>query len=471
MLKSEVKTVYEMSEEGRIATETVARWIVEFEAGAAPKNITKNVDLILLDTLGVMVASTREEVGKRCIAGARAMSQGGNVVIPGGHDDARLDVVSGALVYGTLGHGIELDEVHLPSRQHVGAAVGGAVLALGQHLGSTMAQLREALLVGYEIAGHLGIAVDNNKLLDRNFHLTGIVSGFGSAAASARLLGLNVEQVYHALGLTASQASGTLAWHTESHHMSKSFQVGLGARGGVTAAFLAQQGCLGPVAVFAGPCNYFQAFRGEEPPADWFHRLGKEFEILNSSMKLYAAGRPMHAALDAMLDLMRRASIAADDIAAIEVRMPPGAARIVDGNYTNSIDCRTVMATAALDGRFGLAQADDRRMEQPDVQALKQRIRLIHDAALDPFFPRSFPAAVNIRCLDGRELKDTVIAATGERNRPMTVAALQDKFGSLSEPVLGKAAVKQLIQLVASPDDAMVRDLASLLVLKNNATA
>ena len=463
--------MYELSREDRIATETVARWIAEFEAGTAPENIRKSVNLILLDTLGVMVASTRDAVGRRCIAGARAMSQGGDVIIPGGHDDARLDVVSGALVYGTLGHGIELDEVHLPSRQHVGAAVGGAVLALGQHLGSSMAQLREALLVGYEVAGHLGVAVDNNRLLDRNFHLTGVVSGFGSAAACARLFGLNAEQVYHALGLTASQASGTLAWHTESHHMSKSLQVGLGARGGVTAAFLAQQGYLGPVAVFAGPCNYFSAFRGEDPPADWFHRLGQEFEILNSSMKLYAAGRPMHAALDAMLDLMKRASIAADDIDSIEVRMPPGAARIVDGNYTNSIDCRTVMATAALDGRFGLAQADDRRMAQSDVQALKQRIRLIHDTALDPYFPRSFPAAVRIRCLDGRELQDTVIAATGERGRPMTVAALQDKFGALAEPVLGKAAVKQLVQLVISTDDAMVRDLASLLVLKAGAAA
>src|SRR3989304_2286258 len=106
--------MYELSREDRIATETVARWIAEFEAGTAPENIRKSVNLILLDTLGVMVASTRDAVGRRCIAGARAMSQGGDVIIPGGHDDARLDVVSGALVYGTLGHGIELDEGHLP---------------------------------------------------------------------------------------------------------------------------------------------------------------------------------------------------------------------------------------------------------------------------------------------------------------------------------------------------------------------
>jgi 2-methylcitrate dehydratase PrpD len=453
--------VYEMTEADRVSTELVARWILQFDVNGTPEDARAAVNLVLLDTLGVMLASTRYGVGKSIIRGVMGFSAGGEVVVLG--TDARVDVVSGALIYGTLGHGIELDEVHLRSRQHVGATVCAAALALGQHLNASLAQLREALLVGYEIAGHLGIAVDNNKLLDRNFHLTGVVSGFGCCAAAARLLGLSAAETYNALGLTASQSSGTLAWHTESHHMSKSFQCGLAARSGLTAALLAQQGYQGPPAVFAGPCNFFQAFRGEEPNPDWFRRLGNEFEICNSSMKLYAAGRPMHAALDALFDIMKRESIQAEDIETMEVRMPPNAARIVDGNYTNSVDCRTVMATAALDGKFGLDQADDARMGQSDVQALKQRIRLIHDVALDPYFPRNFPAAVSIRCRDGREATQTVVAATGDRERPMSRDAIQEKFRSLTAGVLRKAAVERVIQLVWSGDDARVRELARLL--------
>jgi 2-methylcitrate dehydratase PrpD len=449
--------VYEISKTDCASTEFVANWIAGFDSSGAPADVRANVDLVLLDTLGVMIASTRHEVGKCVIRGAAAMSGGGAVIVPG--KAAPLDVVSGALVYGTLGHGIELDEVHLPSRQHVGATVGATVLALGQHLDCSMSQLRHALLAGYEVAGHLGIAVDNNILLDRNFHLSGVVSGFGCTAAAARLLGLNGHQVYQALGLTASQASGTLAWHTESHHMSKSFQCGLSARNGVTSGFLAQQGYLGPPAVFGGPCNFFKAFRGTDPAPDWHCRLGKDFEILNSSMKLYAAGRPMHAALDALLDIMKKHSIEAGQIEGMEVRMPPGAARIVDGNYTNSIDCRTVMATAAIDRQFGLDQADDTRMSQPDVQALKQRIRLIHDPALDPFFPHNFPAAVSVRLRDGRVAEERVIAATGERDRPMTVDALQDKFTALAAPVIGADAVKQAIEILLSPKDSSVRKL------------
>ena len=122
------------------------------------------------------------------------------------------------------------------------------------------------------------------------------------------------------------------------------------------------------------------------------------------------------------------------------------------------------MATAALDGRFGLEQADDLRMEKPDVQALKQRIRLIHDPALNRYFPRSWPATVTIRCRDGRELQDTVVAATGERDRPMTVDVLRDKFSALAQPVVGKVAVEQLIRIITSPGDATARGIGELIV-------
>lgn len=453
--------MYEISAADRIATDAVSSWIAQFDFDSVPAGVKSNVNLVLLDTLGVMLASTRYEVGTSIIKGAQALSSGGDIVIPG--TKLRLDMAASALVYGTLGHGIELDEVHLPSRQHVGATVGATALVLGQHYGMTLAQLRAAILIGYEVSGHLGIAVDNNVLLDKNFHLSGVVSGFGCCAAAARLLGLSAAEIYHALGLTASQASGTLAWHTESHHMSKSFQCGLGARNGLTAALLAQQGYLGPVAVFAGPCNFFLAFKGKDPDQDWFRALGTEFEILNTSMKLYAAGRPMHSALDALLAMMKLDSITTDEIESLEVRMPPGAARIVDGNHTTSVDCRSVMAAAAIDGKFGLEQADDERIGRVDVQTLKQRIRLIHDATLDPYFPHNFPATVSLRYRQGRVATETVIAATGERDNPMTADALKEKFRSLAEPVIGKKATGELIRLVLSPDNATVRELAGLL--------
>ncbi|MEK6575385.1 MAG: dihydrodipicolinate synthase family protein, partial [Chloroflexota bacterium] len=45
----------------------------------------------------------------------------------------------------------------------------------------------------------------------------------------------------------------------------------------------------------------------------------------------------------------------------------------------------------------------------------------------------------------GRHASETVIAATGERDRPMTVEAIQEKFVSLTQPVLGPKAVKDVL--------------------------
>jgi 2-methylcitrate dehydratase PrpD len=458
--------MYEVTEADCVSTESVARWIAQYDFDKSPENVKEAVNLVLLDTLGVMLASTRYNVGKSIIRGGMALSTKGNVLVPG--TSVWLDITSGALVCGTLGHGLELDEVHLPSLQHVAAPVVPAALALGQHLDSTLAQLRRAILIGYEVSGHLGIAIDYDRLSKRSFHPTAVVSGFGCAAVAARLIGLTAEETYHALGLAASQASGTLAWHTESHHMSKSFQIGITARNGVTAALLAHHGYQGPLAVFAGPCNVCKAFSGVDPGPEWFRRLGKSFEILNSSKKLYAAGRPMHAALDALFAIMKRESIRADEIESMEICMPHGAARIVDGNHTGSIDCRTVMATAAIDGKIGVDHAEESlRMSQPDVQALKQRIQLVHDSSLDQYFPHNWPAVVRIRCHDGRDAREKVVAATGDRERPVSADALKEKFCSLAEPVLGRAAVEQVMRLVLAIDVAKVRDLARLLAVEH----
>lgn len=454
--------MYNVSAADRAPTEAAARWVTEFQFDRAPQEVKQAVNLVLLDTLGVILASTRYPVGEAIVRGAQVLGADGRVVLPG--TSRRLDVVTAALAYGTLGHGIELDEAHLPSHQHVGATVSGAALALSQHARSSLMQLRGALLVGYEVSGHLGVAIDQHKLLERGFHPSCVVSAFGCCAAAARLLGLTAQQTCQALGLTASQASGTIAWHTEPHHMSKSLQTGLAPRNGVTAALLAQSGYQGPLAVFAGPFNVCKVFSGADPDPDWVRGLGAEFQILNSSKKLYAAGRPMHAALDALLGIMQRESITARQIESIEVRMPPAAARVVDGNDTNAIDCTSVMAAAAIAGKFGLDQGTDSHMLQADVQALKQRIRLVHDDSLDRYFPRNWPAAVSIRCGDGRHAEETVIEATGDRQRPMSVEQLKDKFSGLAEPVVGKTSARQLIALLLSTEDARVEDLARLLM-------
>ncbi|WP_158746285.1 MmgE/PrpD family protein [Acidisphaera sp. L21] len=452
--------MYELTEADRAPTETVARWISGFSAASMTPALKEAAAYVLLDSLGVMLASTHHDVGKALYGAIPSFAAPGNVIVPG--TDKRVDVQTGAIVWGTLGHGLELDEVHLPSQQHIGATVCAAALALGQHVGSTMDQVLDATLVGYELSGHFGVGIDMPRLVGRGFHLTAVVSGFGCAAAAARLLGSSADQVYASLGLTASQASGTLAWHTESHHNSKSFHMGMGARNGITAALLARHGFRGPVAVFAGPRNVVHTFTGQDNDPSWVNGLGSVYEIWNSAKKSYAAGRPMHAALDALLELMKEHGVVAANLEGIDVHMPPNAASIVDGNPTQNIDCRSVIATAAIDGRFGLAQGEGDRMNGQDVQDLKSRTNLIHDPALDVHFPKNWPAEVVLRLKDGREFRQTQITSTGSRDKPMRPDALRDKFQSLSEPVIGASNTAEAMAMVLAGGSVSVRTLAQL---------
>jgi 2-methylcitrate dehydratase len=142
--------------------------------------------------------------------------------------------------------------------------------------------------------------------------------------------------------------------------------------------------------------------------------------------------------------------------------MPPGSARIVDGNHTANIDCRTVLATAAIDERFGIDQGEGDRMQADDVRQMMKRITLIHDTSLDPYFPQTWPAAVKVITRDGLQREETVIGATGERERPVSVDQIKDKFEGLAAAVIGAGAVNQIADAILGGNDMKMRDLATL---------
>src|SRR3546814_8771130 len=74
---------------------------------------------------------------------------------------------------------------------------------------------------------------------DRGWHITGTTGVLGSAAACARLLGMNVEQTVMALGIAASQPIGL---REQFGTMTKPFHPGAAAKAGLMSALLAKSG-------------------------------------------------------------------------------------------------------------------------------------------------------------------------------------------------------------------------------------
>ena len=147
----------------------------------------------------------------------------------------RADALSAALLNGIAAHVLDFDDTH-PHAIHPSAPVWPAVLAVAEHRGASGAAILSAFAVGAEVALRVGNVVYPTHS-EAGWHVTGTAGVFGAAAGSGLLLGLDEEELAHALGMAATQASGLrLVFGSDS----KSLHPGGAARAGLAAALLAE---------------------------------------------------------------------------------------------------------------------------------------------------------------------------------------------------------------------------------------
>jgi len=113
-------------------------------------------------------------------------------------------------------------------------------------------------------------------------------------------------------------------------------------------------------------------------------------------------------------------------------------------------------AVALIDGEARVAQYTDARVDDPEVAGLRDRVTIQTDEAV-----RKDEAWIRITLRDGRVLERHVEHCTGSRDNPMSQEALEAKFRSLAEPVLGPRGADRVVGLVRGLDElADVGELA-----------
>ena len=215
-----------------------------------PPEAADRAKYFLLDYLGVAARGSLEESCKIMYGTLRAMhpSDDGSVII--GRKD-RLPAYIAALVNGTAGHSIELDDVNNSASLHPAVAIFPTALAVAQEQGSGPEEFITAAVVGYDVAVRLGMALDPAMHYAHGFHPTATCGTLGAAATAAKLLGLNEEQTASALGVAGSQAAGSMEYLSNGA-WTKRMHPGWAAHSGITAAYLAKNGYVGPTTIIEG---------------------------------------------------------------------------------------------------------------------------------------------------------------------------------------------------------------------------
>ena len=283
-------------------------------------------------------------------------------------DDALIDAAAATAQ--------DYDDTHLPTVIHVTPPLAGALFSLARTQAVSGAQFLHAWVLGMETTCRLGNAVTPGHY-ERGWHITSTCGVFGAAVSAGKLLDLNEKQFIHALGIAATQAAGLVE---VLGSMARVLNAGFAARNGLAAARLAAQGFEGPARPLEGLRGFLNVFGGAND-ARRLAGLGTDWEMTRVAYKPYPCGVVLHALIDACLahrDELRAAR-------EITVALHPLAIERADRPAPrDSIEARLsaqhAVAVCALRGRAGPAEFEERAA---DLEAFRQRVRIVRDDALD----------------------------------------------------------------------------------------
>jgi 2-methylcitrate dehydratase PrpD len=121
---------------------------------------------------------------------------------------------------------------------HPTAPLLAAILAVGEKVKASGKDLLLSYILGLEVETKIGLTI-NKVHYNLGWHPTATLGTLGAAAACAKVMNLNREQILMALGMAGSQAS---ALKQNFGTMTKPLHVGQAAKNGVLSALLASKG-------------------------------------------------------------------------------------------------------------------------------------------------------------------------------------------------------------------------------------
>ena len=342
---------------------------------------------------------------------------------------ARRDALTAAFLNAAAMNVFDFDDTHAGTILHPTAPIAPVVLALAEAQPISGSRLLHAFVLGVEVACRIGAAISPGHY-DRGWHITSTCGIFGAAAAAAKLLDLNEDQILWALGNASAQASGlveTLGF------MAKSTGVGNAARGGLVSALMARAGVEGPPRPLEGPRGFLAVCCEAPDPERIERKLGIEWEIQRLMFKPYPCGVVLNPVIDACLAARVAPTFSVDGIAEVVVRGNPllkaraDRPNVATGREAQ-VSAQHAIAVGLLRGTAGAADFNDAAVNDTQVRALRAKIRGVE---MDETMPIE-TARLSILYTDGSSQEQSVEAATGSLARPMTDEALRQKFAALA---------------------------------------
>ena len=414
----------------------------------------------LLDNLGVLIAGGATPAARIMQAFvedqmAAAGPQAHCTVISTGN---KVSAAGAALANGTAANGLDMDDGYNLAKGHPGAALLPVLLASAE-LGTGISgrDFLAALVVGYELATRAAVI---RHATYTTYHSTGSWGAIGGAAAGGRVLGLDPEQLGHAMGIAEYFAPiAPMMKGIDVVAMTKD-SISWGAMVAISSILLAAKGFTGINPIFA-----------DGPGPEMTQGLGSEWLIMDLYHKPYACCYWVQAPIAGTLALIREHGLRPEQIRRITVYSFREAIQLLCDAPRDTEEAQYNLAyglaCAVLKGKLGPSEVVPPAIFDPLTLDFMDRIKPVEDPEIQKEFPAKRRARVEITTSEGRVFDSGIVDAPWgtSANRPGD-QELIDKFRAVAGPVLGDPRMQELQNMIWNlehePEAVRLFELASV---------
>ena len=417
----------------------IARFIVESKTSDIPPHIYEHAKVAFLDWFAVLLAGKDEPLVLKLIHYTDILGGNPQATVLG--HNLKRNVSHAALINGAMSHAIDYDDTMHNFMGHPSVTLFPAIVALSEWKQMSGKDFLAAYIMGLKVGATIGACAGFEHYM-AGWHGTSTLGRLASAAACAKLLGLDEQQTVYALGIAGTQAAGlkrVFGTMCKPYHAGKASQVGL------ESVMLASDGFTSAEDILEGADGFFHLFKGQENE-EAIGSLGQTWETDNLAQKYHASCHGTHSAIEAAQRIVKREGLTVEDIKSMTVKTSQMAVNIAakmepKTGLEGKFSIYYCVANALLRGYTGMQAFTDEKVNDPAIRDFMKKISVEVDSDI-----WGLPARVKVETVSNQVFEESSDVLNEIPEFEIKKEKVQGKFLDLVVPVLGEKKSKDLME-------------------------
>ena len=446
----------------------IATYAVNLQYDDLPAAVVERAKLFLYDTLGCAFGSMGTRDVQILLDLFREM---------GGHPEAtvigfgdRFPVANAAFLNSLMCRALDFNDIYWKEDPSHPSDLIPAALAMGERAHAGMQEVIVGIVLGYEFEQRL-CEYAKPGVRERGWHHATLTQ-FASPIVAGKLLGLSVDQMVNAIGISGCH-NHTIGCPTAGHlTMMKNTVDPMAVQSGVFAALMAQRGYTGTEAIFEGKEGLMDVYGPDWDIPILTQDLGNTYRIMDCSMKAFPTEALTHTHLSATLKLVQERDIKPEEIEEVRISTIARAYDILFDPHKYEPTSRETadhslpycVARAILDRKITTQTFEPSKISDPRLKELIHKIKGEACEDFEKMFPAKQPSRVTIRTKDGRTFSEYLEFPKGDPREPMTLEDIEVKFRSLATSHFSEDRISTLKDSILHCEDLETGKFMRLLV-------